>query len=120
MAKGKGEGDRQLSDEPLAAGDWRLMGQERYLAGAGWVRKRYRATTETSEHEHCEFCWAKFMDPEFSLEHYGFIAEHPQLLTEGYATIGAQPDGADTYWVCEACFSDFAERFRWRLVAENG
>jgi hypothetical protein len=120
MADEKAEGEGQLADEPPADGDWRLTGQERYLAGAQWVRRRYRATSETREHEHCEFCWTKFMDPGFSPKHRRFSEAHPEVLTEGYATTAAHPDGADSHWVCEACFSDFAARLGWHLVAENG
>src|SRR5947208_2930159 len=49
--------------------DWRLRGQEDYLQGATLLRKPYRAWSEDWEHDHCEFCWAKFMDPHFSPEH---------------------------------------------------
>ena len=84
------------------------------------MRKRYRTTTEMSEHDHCEFCWAKFMDPDFSPEHRRFIAEHPEVLTEGYTTATAPADGPDSHWLCKACFSDFAVRFGWRVVAEKG
>jgi hypothetical protein len=120
MADETNEGEGELADEPLAESDWRLTGQERSLAGAEWVRKRYHAASEAWEHDHCEFCWAKLMDPDFSPEHRRFIAEHPEVRTEGYATTAAHPDGADSHWVCEACFSDLAGRFGWRLVAENG
>jgi hypothetical protein len=99
--------------------DWRLRDQERYLAGAQWVFKRYRAPSETWEYDHCEFCWAKFMDPDFSPEHQRFIGQHPEVLTEGYATTAEHPQGADYYWVCASCFDDFAERFGWRVVGEG-
>jgi hypothetical protein len=100
-----------------ADGDWRLTGQERYLSGASWVRKRCRARSEKWEHDHCEFCQAKFMDPDFSPSHRTFIEEHPDVLTEGYATTAEHPHGADYHWLCPTCFSDFAERFGWRVVA---
>jgi hypothetical protein len=97
--------------------DWRLTGQEDVLADAVLVRKRYRARSETSEHEHCEFCWAKFMDADFSPEHRKFIEDNPDVLTEGYTTTAEHPQGADIYWVCDACFNDFKERFRWRVTS---
>jgi len=59
--------------------DWRLRGQEDYLRGATLVRKRYKAWSEDWEHDHCEFCWTKFMDPDFSPEHRQFISENPQV-----------------------------------------
>jgi hypothetical protein len=42
--------------------DWRLQGQERYLSGAKLLRKTYRGaqTRPGEDHDHCEFCFAKF------------------------------------------------------------
>jgi hypothetical protein len=117
MANETDDGEPVAPDEP--ADDWRLMGQERYLSGAQWVRKRYRAYSEAWEHDHCAFCQAKFMDPDFSPEHRRFIEQHPEVLTEGYATTAEHPNGADYYWVCARCFGDFAGRFGWRVVAES-
>ena len=74
--------------------DWRLQGQEKYLQGATLLRKRYKAWSEDWEHDHCEFCWAKFMDPGFPPEHAQFIAAHPEVLTEGYAVQGSRPDAS--------------------------
>ena len=61
--------------------DWRLRGQEDYLQGATLLLKAYRAWSVDWEHDHCEFCWAKFMDPTFSPEDARFIAENPEVLT---------------------------------------
>jgi len=99
--------------------DWRLHGQERYLAGATLVRKRYRVYSETWEHDHCEFCTAKFMDADFSPEHRKFIEEHPEVLTEGYTTTAEHPKGADHYWICEPCFGDFEDSFGWTINADS-
>jgi hypothetical protein len=49
--------------------DWRLTGQEQYLADVTLVRKHYRAQSEEWEHDHCAFCWSKFIDPSHSPEH---------------------------------------------------
>ena len=97
--------------------DWRLTGQERYLSGAVWVRKGYRAPSARWEHDHCAFCWAKFMDPDFSPEHRRFVEEHPEVLTVGYTTVVDEARG--DHWVCPTCFDDFAERFGWRVVEEE-
>ncbi len=83
------------------------------MAGA---RERYRARSQTWEHEHCLFCFTKFMDPEFSEAHRRFIEEHPDVLTEGYTTTAAHESGADWSWVCPPCFEDFADEFAFRLV----
>jgi hypothetical protein len=122
--------------------DWRLRGQEEYLQGATLMRKRYKAWSEDWEHDHCEFCWAKFMDPELSPEHAQFISDHPEILTEGFAVQGRQPDASsagqmgriyakdqnavrpktgdvardDYWWICPSCVGDFAARLQWKLV----
>jgi len=55
--------------------DWRRQGQERYLKGATLSLKKYSAQKEGWDHDHCEFCGAKFME-----------ASKSETLTEGYAT----------------------------------
>jgi len=100
-----------------AADDWRRTSQERYLPPATeFVWQRYRAEGDDHEHEHCEFCWAKFMDPDFGEAHRRFVAEHPDVLTSGYATTAAHPHGAKGHWVCEACMADFADEFGWHVT----
>lgn len=82
--------------------DWRLQGQEKYLLGVTLVRRRYRRYSATWDHDHCEFCGAKFM-----------VEPSENLLHEGYAT-------ADDYrWVCVPCFDDFREQFDWNVVSET-
>ena len=86
--------------------DWRLHGQEKYLKGASLVRRTYRAYAKNPkwDHDHCDFCGAKFM-----------VEDHPDVLHEGYATLD------DYHWICETCFQDFRERFLWTLaVADHG
>jgi hypothetical protein len=73
----------------VAPDDWRRRGQEDDLPpGTVLKRTRYAARSETWEHEHCVFCFAKFMDPDYSDGHRRFIEEHPEVLTDGYATTG--------------------------------
>jgi hypothetical protein len=88
--------------------DWRLTGQEKYLVDVKLIRRRYRscATNPGWDHDHCEFCNAKFM-----------TEPGPEVEIEGYCT-------EDEYrWICCACFRDFRNRFRWTVVdvvgAEN-
>jgi hypothetical protein len=90
-------------------GDWRLTNQEAYLKGATLVRKPYRAYSETWDHDHCVFCWATFIDPTGSDVSPKYVDEHPDVLTEGYATTADHPRGADYYWICSDCFDDFAQ-----------
>ncbi len=95
--------------------DWRLTGQERYLRGAALVWKPYHARSETWEHDHCSFCWAKFIDPNFSDTAHRFIEEHPEVLTKGYTTTAEHEHGADHHWVCKQCYDDFVNLFEWRI-----
>ena len=92
-------------------GDWRLMGQERYLQGAVWVRKPYKRWTATWDHDHCEFCARKFVEANGQ-------PQGEDSATLGYAALGTGPKGQDDYhWVCDDCFVDFCERFGWTLAA---
>ena len=96
--------------------DWRLNNQAQYLAGAVLVWNRYVPANPDNDHDHCEFCWAKFMDPTYSDAHRAHIEQHPEVVTEGYATTAAHPKGADYHWVCAKCFDDLAESFGWRVA----
>ena len=81
--------------------DWRLQGQERYLQRATLVHRRYRRPLKnpSRDHDHCEFCWAKFM-----------VEDYHDVLHEGCAT-------EDDYrWICDKCFHDFKDMFDWKLV----
>ena len=72
------------------AQDYRLTNQKEYLSGKKLKRKPFRATPK-SDHEHCVFCWDKFLDGD-----------------EGYC--------ADNYyWICEKCYADFKDMFRWKV-----
>jgi hypothetical protein len=80
--------------------DWRLGGQERFLKGVTLVRRPYRRslTNPNWDHDHCAFCWAKFM-----------AEDYPGSLHEGYST-------EDEYhWICPTCFADFQGAFEWRV-----
>jgi hypothetical protein len=87
--------------EGEAESDWRLRGQEQYLQGVTLVRRKYRRYAENPdwEHDHCEFCSAKFM-----------VEDHAAALHEGYATLD------DYHWICATCFEAFRESFSWSLV----
>jgi hypothetical protein len=67
--------------------DWRLQGQDRYLKGVTLIHRRYRRYFKDSnwDHDHCEFCRAKFMEEDY-----------PKVLHIGYATTD------EYHWVCEA------------------
>jgi hypothetical protein len=80
--------------------DWRLTNQEKYLKGATLVWRTYHAPRSDWDHDHCSFCWAKFMEREL-----------PDTLQAGYCT----PD--EYYWVCKQCFDDFADVFQWKVTS---
>lgn len=75
--------------------DWRLQGQEKYLFGKTMIHKKYADKTTTTDHAHCEFCSDKFS------------VNIPDCLKEGYTTTN------DYHWVCENCFNDFKNDFKW-------
>jgi hypothetical protein len=80
----------------IASEDWRLRNQIDYLRNAALVWKEYHTPSESWDHDHCAFCWAKFME-----------GDYPDVLHMGYAT-------EDDYdWVCKRCFDDFKEMFGW-------
>ena len=76
------------------------------------VRDSYGHHSERWDHEHCEFCTEKFMDPS------GSGTLDTRTLTEGCTTTVEQPHGADYHWVCIDCCADFADEFRWNSSGE--
>ena len=40
--------------------DWRLQDQDKYLKGVSLNLKKYIKYCDARDHDHCEFCWAKF------------------------------------------------------------
>ncbi len=87
----------------MDAPDWRLQGQEKYLHGVELCWKTYRRRSSTWDHDHCEFCWETFAEPDLL----------PDALHVGWTT-------RDSYrWVCDGCFEDFRERFGWTVVVDR-
>ena len=104
-----------------APDDWRRAGQESELQpGTALVLTPYKARSPTWEHEHCLFCFAKFMDPSFSEAHRRLVAEDPEILTEGYTTTDEHEQGAEWHWVCPQCAGDFGEELGLRLEPAPG
>lgn len=68
--------------------------------GAHLIRKSYAAPNAEWDHEHCEFCAAKF-------------SAAPEGLHVGYATAN------DEHWICPACFKDFVDVFEWTVGLET-
>ena len=80
--------------------DWRLMNQERYLKGVTLVWHPYSPARPDNDHDHCEFCWTKFMQKNY-----------PDTLHEGYSTQDRER------WVCKPCFNDFIDLFEWKVAS---
>ena len=76
--------------------DWRLTNQEKYLTGKRLAHRTWTRQRDDWDHDHCEFCAAKFMD-----------TGAPDVLREGFAT------DDNKHWVCKACFEDFKTMFGW-------
>lgn len=72
--------------------DWRLQGQERYLADADltWRLSRRYEKNPKWDHDHCEFCWATFA-----------VEDLPDVLHAGYST----PD--EYRWICKTALRIF-------------
>lgn len=80
--------------------DWRLAGQEEWLVGLTLHRRPYFLWPEDWDHDHCEFCWAKFELPG---------GPRSDSLTEGWTTED------ECHWLCDTCFADFRDRFKWTI-----
>ena len=79
--------------------DWRLTNQEEYLQGATLYFRNYTKMSEAWDHDHCAFCYSKFM-----------VEDLPDVLHKGYCT-------EDQYhWICRNCFEDFKDKFQWEVV----
>jgi len=77
--------------------DWRFMGQDEYLMSVKLTHQKYCIPRPDWDHDHCEFCSAKFSELEGDLH-------------EGYCTLDKK------YWICDKCFNDFSEMFKWIFV----
>jgi len=79
--------------------DWRLQDQEDYLMNKSLIFTRYEKYRDDWDHDHCEFCNAKFSTYEGDLH-------------DGYATVEKY------YWICQECYHDFKSIFNWKLINE--
>jgi len=78
------------------ADDWRRQGQEIDLKGCAFAWRRYAAPSPQWDHDHCEFCWSKFM-------------VGPNAPTDALAE-GYRAQAADSRrWVCRQRFEDFKD-----------
>lgn len=88
----------------MTGDDWRLTTQARFLSGVGlhwraWSPARSVDPHGGWDHDHCAFCMVHFGDHVFE--------DDPNTQLAGYTT----DDGY--HWICERCFEDFKDQFRW-------
>jgi hypothetical protein len=100
-----------------APDDWRRMGQEDYLHDAELTWKNYQALSAEWEHEHCVFCFRKFLDPNYSPMHEEALRSHPEKRdAAGYTTSASEDRPPGKWWICKRCFADFNEEFGWSVI----
>ena len=80
--------------------DWRLMGQQTWLAGRDLQWHQWSPYRPGWDHDHCAFCHVEI----------AATADHP-AFTAGYVTAD------DRYtWICPPCYDDFHEQFQWHVL----
>lgn len=77
--------------------DWRLFReQDKYLHGVTLLRQAYKPKNPSNDHDHCEFCMAKFGNGAEDI-HQGYCTEDRSI------------------WICPQCCNDFKEQFDWTI-----
>jgi hypothetical protein len=78
--------------------DWRID-NAKWTQGALLRQAKYSQPSERWDHDHCEGCWAKFME-----------SGPPGTLKEGYVT-------QDNYHrICASCFRDLKDEMGGKLM----
>ena len=76
--------------------DWRITNQMNYLFRARLIKTTFSESSH-SDHEHCEFCWARF-------------SALPEDLHGGYY----EPQSES--WLCPDCVEQFSDLFGWTVT----
>ena len=77
--------------------DWRLFReQEKYLHRVTLIKQIYKSPS-SNDHDHCEFCMAKF-------------GKEIDDLKQGYSTED------NRIWICDQCYNDFKKQFEWNVI----
>lgn len=92
-------------EKAMQQDDWRLCWYNGELDGKTFEYKRF-VTQGSNDHEHCVFCMQKITDLDI-----------PDVEREGYCALNSERN--TEYWVCKECFDDFAEKFDFRIKANN-
>lgn len=95
------EGWRPMSERINIMNDWRYAGQDKGHLNAVWSWGNWRSDNPNNDHDHCEYCWAKFS------------ARGGDDLIQGWHDEGCQR------WICDNCFQVFATHFQYK-TAEQG
>jgi len=96
------------------------MGQERYLSGIQFTWKRYQALSGNWEHEHCEFCFKKFLDPAYAdWMRQTLASDSKDCAAAGFTNVRHDETPAGRHWICRSCFEDFAPEYRWEVVESD-
>ncbi len=84
-------------------------GAEQGWVGARFRHKQYYRWSKNWDHDHCNFCWAVFEDPNDP-------NRAPDSLREGYAQAATESHPDDYEWVCDVCFAAFKDRCAWQVI----
>ena len=76
--------------------DWRIQGQEGYLLDKYLQHRRFDRKLCVADFDQCDFCWDCFDEDR----------ENPLF---------AYFEPEKKVWICEKCFNDFKEFFRWTV-----
>ncbi len=87
------------------------------LRGLRLTWKNYQAASGYREHEHCAFCWYKFLDPHYSEAHRRALENEPGKQSPGgYTNLSQKEFEAGKVWICRRCYEDFAADLEWIVV----
>ena len=99
-----------------ASDDWRRTSPGA-PAGTHFRWREYFAPKPEWDHDHCLFCWAKFVP--CSEEGKDWLAQDQHTIYfEGYATVEASGSGYE--WVCWPCFDDFVDEYQFAVDPDPG
>lgn len=100
---------------PVPADDWR-RGQPGAPKGTRFRWREYVAPKPEWNHDHCLFCWAKFV-PRSEEGKEWLSRDTHTIYFAGYATV--EPSGSGFEWVCPSCFDDFAAELDFSVVDDD-
>ena len=100
---------------PAAADDWRRTSSG-LPEGTVFRWRDYEVPRPGWDHDHCVFCWAKFV-PRSEQGKKSLERDNHTIYSVGYATV--EPSGSAFEWVCRPCFDDFNDEFKFVVAADE-